>query len=125
MKAVASDTGAMVDDIAAGIAEVSSYEARKDARRSSVVERVEVRVHPERRRHWTVEDKLRIVRETLAPGAVAKVVAERHGISTGLLFTWRKQMLATAMAGFMPVDVAPAPRGIEAPAVDSTACGER
>jgi len=35
------------------------------------------------------------------------VVAERHGISTGLLYTWRKQMLTTAMAGFVPVQVAP------------------
>jgi transposase len=45
------------------------------------------------------------VRETLAPGAMAKAVADRHGISTGLLFTWRKEMLAAAMSGFMPVEV--------------------
>ena len=63
-------------------------------------------VRSERRRRWSVEDKLAIVRETLAPDAVIKVVAERHGISTGLLFTWRKQMLRTAMTGFVPVHVA-------------------
>jgi transposase-like protein len=34
---------------------------------------VEVRVRAVRRRNWSTEDKLRIVRETLAPGAVAKV----------------------------------------------------
>jgi transposase len=34
-------------------------------------------------------------------------VADRHGISTGQLYTWRKQMLATAMAGFAPVAVVP------------------
>ena len=45
--------------------------------------------------------------ETLAPGAVAKVVADRHGIGTGLLFTWRREMLATAMSGFAPVAVVP------------------
>ena len=39
------------------------------------------------------------------------MVAERHGISTGLLYTWRKQMLTTAMAGVVPVQLAP-----EAPA---------
>ena len=60
---------------------------------------VEVRVRAERRRSWAPEDKLRIVRETLEPGTAAKAVADRHGISTGLLFTWRKQMLATAMSG--------------------------
>jgi transposase len=77
-----------------------------------VPERFEVRVEAERRRRWSVEEKLRVVRETLEPGMVTKVVAERHGISTGLLYTWRKQMLTTAMAGFIPVQVAqqaPAP----------------
>lgn len=85
----------------------SSYEARKSSRRGGA-ERVEVlTVRAERRRRWSSEDKLRIVRETLAPGAVAKVVAERHGVSTGLLFTWRKELLATAVSGFVPVEMAP------------------
>ena len=66
-----------------------------------------VTVRSERRRRWRIEEKLAIVRETLAPGAVIKTVAERHGISTGLLFTWRKQMLQSAMTGFVPVQVAP------------------
>ena len=76
---------------------------------------MEVRVRAERRRSWAPEDKLRIVRETLEPGAVSKAVAERHGISTGLLFTWRKQMLATAMSGFVPVEVVPEPPRLEPP----------
>lgn len=38
---------------------------------------------------------------------MAKVVAERNGISTGLLYTWRKDLLATAMAGFAAVQVVP------------------
>jgi transposase len=33
-------------------------------------------------------------------------VARRHGIGTGLLYTWRREMLATAVAGFVPVQVA-------------------
>ena len=86
--------------------EENSYEALKRPLKGTVSERIEVRVEAERRRHWSVEEKLRIVRETLKPGAVAKVVAERHGISSGLLYTWRKQMLSTAMAGFVPVHVA-------------------
>jgi transposase len=32
-------------------------------------------------------------------------IARRHGIGTGLLYTWRKEMLATAMAGMVPVQV--------------------
>jgi transposase len=64
-----------------------------------------------RRRNWSTEDRLRIVRETLEPGVIVQAVADRHGVSTGQLYTWRKQMLATAMAGFVPVEVVPeAPR---------------
>ena len=97
-------------------ADGASYEARKRPRRSAgPMAAVEVRVRAERRRSWAPEDKLRIVRETLEPGAVAKAVAERHGISTGLLFTWRKQMLATAMSGFVPVGVVPEAPKLEPP----------
>jgi transposase len=38
---------------------------------------------------------------------IVQAVADRHGVSTGQLYTWRKQMLATAMAGFVPVEVVP------------------
>jgi transposase len=85
----------------------NSYGSLKRPLKGTVSERVEVRVEAERRRRWSVEEKLRVVRETLEPGALTKAVAERHGISTGLLYTWRKQMLTTAMAGFVPVQVAP------------------
>jgi transposase len=70
---------------------------------------VEVRVREVRRRNWAPEERLRIVRETLEPGAIVQAVADRHGVSTGQLYTWRKQMLATAMAGFVPVEVVPEP----------------
>ena len=96
--------------------EGNSYEALKRPLKSTVAERVEVRVEAERRRQWSVEEKLRMVRETLEPGAVAKAVAERHGISTGLLYTWRKQMLSTAMTGFVPVHVASETPMLTAPA---------
>ena len=84
-----------------------AYEARKSSIRRGAGSGVEVRVRTVRRRSWSAEDKLRIVSETLSPGAVAKVVADRHGIGTGLLFTWRREMLATAMSGFAPVAVVP------------------
>ena len=86
------------------LANEGSYEAR----RSALPDRVGVRVRSERRRRWSDGDKLAIVRETLAPGAVAQVVADRHGIGTGLLYTWRKQMLRAAMAGFAAVEIRPA-----------------
>ena len=83
-----------------------SYEARKSAR----ADRVAVTMRAERRRQWSSEEKLSIVRETLRPGAVAQVVADQHGIGTGLLYTWRKQMLTAAMTGFAAVELVPEPQ---------------
>ncbi|WP_272877239.1 IS66-like element accessory protein TnpA [Neoroseomonas eburnea] len=86
-----------------------SYDGRKSGSGVGSDPTVEVRVRAVRRRAWSTEDRLRIVRETLEPGAVVQTVADRHGVSTGQLYTWRKQMLATAMAGFAPVEVMPEP----------------
>ena len=86
---------------------VLANEGSYEARRSALPDRVEVRVRSERRRRWSDGDKLAIVRETLALGAVAQVVADRHGIGTGLLYTWRKQMLRAAMTGFAAVEIRP------------------
>ena len=85
----------------------SSYEHSYDGRKSALPERVEVRARPERRRRWSSAAKLAIVRETLAPGATAQAVADRHGIGTGLIYTWRKQMLRAAMTGFAAVEIRP------------------
>jgi transposase len=84
--------------------------------------RVEVLGGVERRRRWSRDDKMRIIEETLAPGAVVTEIARRHGIATSLVFTWRRRArLATvASAGprLVPVQVATAEsvRSIEAPA---------
>jgi transposase len=76
---------------------------------------MEVRVRPVRRRHWPDEDKLRMVRETLQPGAAVQAVADRNGVSAGQLYTWRKEMLAAAVSGFVPVAVTPEVPRVEAP----------
>src|SRR2546421_11852416 len=72
--------------------------------------RVEVLGGVERRRRWSRDDKMRIIEETLAPGAVVTEIARRHGIATSLVFTWRRRArLATvASAGprLVPVRVA-------------------
>lgn len=65
-------------------------------------------VRVERRRHWSDEEKLSILKETTQPGAIMAVVARRYGIGTGQLYTWRKQLLRGAMAGFVPVELTPA-----------------
>ena len=69
-------------------------------------------VRVERRRHWSDEEKLAILKETTQPGVIVSAVARRHGIGTGQLYTWRKQLLRGAMAGFVPVElVQPEPSG--------------
>ena len=74
--------------------------------------RVEILGGVERRRRWSRDDKMRMIEETLAPGAVVTEIARRHGIATSLLFTWRRRArLATvASAGLrlVPVQLTPA-----------------
>lgn len=64
-----------------------------------------VLVRVERRRRWSDEEKLAILKETTQLGAIVAVVARRHGLGTGQLYTWRKQLLKGAMAGFVPVEL--------------------
>ena len=59
----------------------------------------------ERRRSWHPQQKMAIVQESCAPGAVPTQVARRYGISTGLLYTWRKQLLTAATDGFIRCEV--------------------
>ena len=54
--------------------------------------RMEIITGVERRRRWRDEDKLRIVAEAEAPGAVFALVARRHEISRGQLWKWRGQV---------------------------------
>jgi transposase len=68
----------------------------------------EVLAGPERRRRWSDDQKREIVSESLQPGAAALAVARRHGISSGLLYTWRRTFGAGLMpssSGFVPVAV--------------------
>jgi transposase len=52
---------------------------------------IEVITGRERRRRWSIEEKLRIVGETFEPGASVGQIAARHDVYPGLLFTWRRQ----------------------------------
>jgi transposase len=84
--------------------------------------RVEVLGGVERRRRWSRDDKMRIIEETLAPGAVVTEIARRHGIAASLVFTWRRRArlatIASAGPRLVPVQVAAAEsvQSIQAPA---------
>jgi transposase len=74
---------------------------------------VEVIVGRQRRRRWTVEEKLRIVAESNETGARIGDVAARHDVYPGLLFTWRRQVRNGTLTErraplFLPVEMASA-----------------
>ncbi|MDB5372597.1 MAG: transposase [Belnapia sp.] len=63
---------------------------------------VEVITRGERRRVWTPEQKRDIVMQSLEPGGSPIAVARRHGIGTGLLYTWRRQMVEGQLQALLP-----------------------
>jgi transposase len=48
---------------------------------SSNQEVMEVLTGPERRRRWSVEEKLTMVRESFEPGKAVSMVARQHGVN--------------------------------------------
>lgn len=65
--------------------------------------RVEV-IRTERRRRWSLDQKRAIVAETRIPGASLAGIARKHGIGTGLLYSWRRRLLTDA-TGFARVEL--------------------
>ena len=64
---------------------------------SATPARVEVVTSVQRRRRWTPEQKLEIVKQTNEPGSSVSMVARQFGISAGQLFQWRKAYLQGAL----------------------------
>jgi transposase len=69
-----------------------------------------------RRRSWTLEEKRRIVEESLEDGASIAEVARRHDLNANQLFTWRRQFgvepnesqdLVEDLAPILPVEITP------------------
>ena len=70
--------------------------------------RIEVITGQRRRRHWTAEEKARIVAESFEEGANISEVARRHGVVRGLLTVWRHKFATAAgleAPGFVPVRI--------------------
>src|SRR3954452_2317643 len=94
--------------VTAEIAEDALTIDRKGVR----IPRVEVITRGERRRLWSLEQKREIVAESLGPALTPTEVARKHGISSGLLYNWRRQILGEQMAlarrappGFTQVEI--------------------
>lgn len=69
-----------------------------------LVRRIEVITGGGGRRRWTVDEKARIVAETLDPGAVVSVVARRYGLTPQQLFAWRREARKRTVPG---IDLVP------------------
>ena len=64
-----------------------------------------------RRRSWSLDEKRRIVDETLEDGASLAEIARRHDLNANQLFTWRRQFGVEAagakdVAPILPVTIA-------------------
>jgi transposase len=85
------------------------HEALLDARQEGgSYRRIEVITGQRRRRHWTAEEKARIVAESFEEGANISEVARRHGVVRGLLTVWRHKFATAAgleAPGFVPVRI--------------------
>ncbi len=58
---------------------------------------IEVIARVSGRRFWSVEQKLAMLRDAFGPGGSVRDAMERHEITSGLLYTWRRN----AMAGLL------------------------
>ena len=59
---------------------------------SQTPQRIEITTGIERRRRYSVEQKLRLVEESNRPGMSISAVARTNGVSPSLLFHWRRRM---------------------------------
>lgn len=123
----------MEQDVPAAEPVNSPESARTSTRTSARNPPIELITRGEPRRRWSIEQRQAIAAESLAPGVSPTAIARRYGISSGLLYTWRKALLAaqpSLMAGFARVEVAadglrassatPAPPLLPAPASPTT-----
>lgn len=75
---------------------------------------------PQRRRH-SLEEKRRVVEETLEPGASVARVARAHGVNANQVFAWRRlyrqgllERINGRVAGLLPVHVVETPTANQA-----------
>src|SRR3954471_4798834 len=61
--------------------------------------RLEVITGVGRRRRWSLEEKARIVAESLDPATTSSAVARRYGLHASQLFVWRQRLAAPVGGG--------------------------
>jgi transposase len=94
------------------------FDANDDAK--GTFRRIEVLTGPGRRRRWSVDQKARIVAETLEPGARVAEVARRWQLCSQQVFSWRRaarrdvparftKTTGSVSRGFVPIVSDPVP----------------
>jgi transposase len=99
---------------------LKSKSARTSSRTPPRGPRVELITRGEPRRRWSTEQKQAIAAKSFAPGVSSMDVAREFGISSGLISTWRKALLAAqpaesvgSLTRFARVELAGNPRQAE------------
>src|ERR1700728_251738 len=69
----------------------------------------------ERRRRWSTDEKVRILAQSVAPDSSPALTCKLHGISSGQLYTWRKQFRRGDLTKFVPVSMAAEAAALAAP----------
>ena len=64
--------------------------------------RIEVIGRISGRRHWTVEQKLAMLRDAFGPDGRVRAAMERHEVSSGQLYTWRREAMSGALRSSAP-----------------------
>ncbi len=98
----------------------------KGSHMTAPMQRIEVITRSERRRRWSIEEKREIVAESQGAGTTPTEVARKQAISSGLLYTWRQQILGGQLGplvrtvpSFAEVEAAVTPSEVDQP--DDTA----
>ena len=105
--------------------------AHTTSRRSARIAPMEIITRGERRRRWTPEQKREIVAESFGPDLTPTEVMRKHGIGSGQLYTWRRDMLSMrpailtrAAPQFAKVEIGDAPPPPAAPPVVPSSAAE-
>jgi len=61
--------------------------------------RVEVLANGKQRRHWSAEDRTRIVADTSVADTKVSDVAHKHGNDPSLIFAWRREARGKELGG--------------------------
>jgi transposase len=125
-----------MEALSPGVLDVDEEDVRTIGRKGKGTGRGRVEVLArERRRTWTPEQKRAIVAESLGSELTPTEVARKYAISSGLLYSWRQQVLGGQLSvvtgpapSFARVELAPAlqaPDGSEpvSPAVPAPPSG--